>query len=104
VVALLLAHLGPRLCYLIVAISPPEQEISKQHGVGAIWKGFGVTAVREFPGYGAYFVGYEAFLQSFIPVGKTVNDVSAWKLMLCGALGGVCMWGMFFFEAHDRVN
>lgn len=67
------------------------KSVSDQYGIGALWKGFGITAVREL-GYGVYFVAYEASLRMFIPKGKTVNDVHPVWLMLCGALGGEAMW------------
>eukprot|EP01122_Echinamoeba_exundans_P015607 TRINITY_DN748_c0_g1_i1.p1 TRINITY_DN748_c0_g1~~TRINITY_DN748_c0_g1_i1.p1 ORF type:complete len:224 (-),score=36.65 TRINITY_DN748_c0_g1_i1:32-703(-) len=66
-------------------------DIKQKYGLGAIWKGWGITATREFA-YGAYFVAYEASLRLFTPKGKTVNDVHPIWLMLSGALGGEAMW------------
>lgn len=66
--------------------------ITKDHGIGQIFKGSGGTALREIPGFGFYFLFYEAAIRFFTPQGKTVNDLPAWKLLLAGAAGGYGMW------------
>ncbi|KAJ3013686.1 Mitochondrial carrier protein ymc2 [Thoreauomyces humboldtii] len=69
------------------------RKVSSQHGASALYKGQGVTLVREFIGYGCYFATYEWLIQRCMRVeGKRRNEIPMWKQCLYGATSGYALW------------
>lgn len=59
----------------------------KHEGYRGIFKGLGITLLREAPSFGVYFVVYEALT-------KTTNDlpVSTTRMLLAGGFAGTASW------------
>lgn len=60
----------------------------KQSGAPGIFKGLGVTGVRDFLGYGLYFATYEALTRSS-PGSEPVGTAS---MLMAGGLSGTVSW------------
>jgi solute carrier family 25 carnitine/acylcarnitine transporter 20/29 len=61
-------------------------------GVRGLYRGLGVTLVRETPSYGAYFLAYEVLCRQLAPPGTDPKELSGMRLMLAGGLGGIVGW------------
>lgn len=71
-------------------------KIVRTEGVNGLFRGMSSTLLREVPGNFALFGGYELSRRLLTPPGKTVDDLSSARLMLAGALGGVCLWSSVY--------
>ncbi|KAI8614436.1 putative YMC1-protein of the mitochondrial carrier family [Chytriomyces sp. MP71] len=69
-----------------------------QYGMAGIYKGQLITFIREFNGYGIYFLTYEALMQRQMRIQKTTKrgDVPAWKQCLFGACSGYTLWMVIY--------
>jgi solute carrier family 25 carnitine/acylcarnitine transporter 20/29 len=75
-----------------------KQVVSK-YGVGkGLYKGQGITLLREFHGYGIYFLTYEALMQRQMKDQGTSQrgDVAAWRQCMFGAMSGYTLWVMIY--------
>lgn len=54
-------------------------------GVRGLYRGFGITAIRDVPGFACYFVLYEAMV-------RTSSNPGAFHTLMAGGLAGVCSW------------
>ncbi|KAF3987296.1 hypothetical protein FT663_01950 [Candidozyma haemuli var. vulneris] len=63
-------------------------------GVRGLYRGLGVTVVRECQAYGVWFMSYEWLLQTVIQSRgyKGREDVSTPELLACGAAAGNALW------------
>lgn len=59
--------------------------INRKDGIRGLYRGFGITAVRDVPGFASYFVLYEAMM-------RTSTAPSAFHTLMAGGLAGVCSW------------
>lgn len=58
-------------------------------GFRGVFRGFGVTILRDAPAFGVYFAGYEYLTQKITDAKGNVNTLS---LLLAGGLAGVISW------------
>lgn len=65
------------------------REIYKSAGLAGIYKGQIITILREFQGYGAYFVTYDALVRKAL---RTEEKLSNCKIVLFGAAAGTAFW------------
>ncbi|CAG8601356.1 11086_t:CDS:2 [Paraglomus brasilianum] len=69
------------------------KKVYASHGIRGLYKGQGITMVREFQGYGAYFLAYEYLMQQTMKrEHKSRDELASWKPCLFGALAGYAMW------------
>ncbi|KAH9820104.1 mitochondrial carrier domain-containing protein [Melampsora americana] len=69
------------------------KQIYKTDGIRGWYQGQGATVLREFHGYGMYFLGYEWLVQRHINQnGGTRKDLGTGWAMLYGAGAGYSMW------------
>ncbi|CAO3702608.1 unnamed protein product [Rhizopus stolonifer] len=70
------------------------RQIYRSHGLAGIYKGQGITMLREFQGYGAYFLAYEWLVQRSMKVNhlKKRSEIETWKVCAFGATAGYAMW------------
>ncbi|KAI8319502.1 mitochondrial carrier [Martensiomyces pterosporus] len=67
--------------------------IYRNFGWSGIYKGQVPTIIREFNGYGMYFLAYEALVQRTIgQTGKSRSELSSGLVCLYGAAAGFAMW------------
>ncbi|KAI8849734.1 mitochondrial carrier domain-containing protein [Chytridium lagenaria] len=67
------------------------------YGVQGLYKGQGITLLRECHGYGIYFMTYEALIQRTMRVeGKKRNEISALTQCGFGAMSGYTLWIMIY--------
>lgn len=65
------------------------KKIYSAHGIAGIYKGQGVTLLREATGYGVYFLAYEKLVQrEMAQTGIKREQLSASHAVLYGATAG----------------
>ncbi|KAJ1985105.1 Mitochondrial carrier protein ymc2 [Dimargaris cristalligena] len=73
------------------------RQIYRSHGLPGLFKGQAATIVREFQGYGAYFLAYEYMIQRTMARRQVARDqIAATEVCLYGALAGYAMWGSVY--------
>ncbi|KAJ3792854.1 mitochondrial carrier domain-containing protein, partial [Lentinula aff. detonsa] len=86
------------------SINPPYngpfdaiRKIHKAHGIAGIFKGQGVTFLREATGYGVYFLAYEKLVQREMRTkGIKREDLSPMNAILYGATAGYALWAVIY--------
>lgn len=69
------------------------RQILANHGWRGVYHGQWATVLREWQGYGAYFLAYEMLVQrATVASGKKVSDLPMWQVMSFGAAAGYAMW------------
>lgn len=70
------------------------QSIYSQYGLRGMYRGFGITAVREFHSYGVWFATYELSIQKLMSLQnfKSKADIPTVQLLGSGAAAGVMLW------------
>ena len=69
------------------------KSVVSKYGVSGLFKGQGVTMLREFHGYGLYFATYEICMQESMKYLKCERQqVPLWRQLLYGALAGYALW------------
>ncbi|KAG1450124.1 hypothetical protein G6F56_008434 [Rhizopus delemar] len=70
------------------------RQIYRSHGLAGIYKGQGITMLREFQGYGAYFLAYEWLVQRSMKENhlEKRSELETWKVCAFGATAGYAMW------------
>lgn len=61
--------------------------IYRNEGFRGVFKGLGVTFLREAPGYGIYFLTYEALTRS-----NSTAPISTFQMLMAGGLAGTSSW------------
>lgn len=71
---------------------------TKSHGIAGIFKGQGVTALREIIGLGIYFLVYERLIKETMTRSnlKSRTQVEPWKQGVYGALAGQAYWVIMY--------
>lgn len=64
------------------------KKIYGSHGLAGIYRGLGVTILREAQAYGVWFLTFEYLIGRH----EKRHEVQPWKLMLYGALAGEALW------------
>lgn len=59
--------------------------IQRTEGIRGIYRGFGITAIRDVPGFASYFVLYELMI-------RTSPDPGAFHTLMAGGFAGVLSW------------
>lgn len=69
-------------------------DIYTKHGMRGIFRGTGITLVREIQSYGVWFLAYESTVQQIIQYRNYTsrNDLKTWELLGSGALAGNLLW------------
>jgi solute carrier family 25 carnitine/acylcarnitine transporter 20/29 len=63
------------------------------HGIAGVFKGQGITFLRETHGFGVYFAVYEYLIQKTMEREKIArSQISTYKQLLYGALSGYALW------------
>ncbi|XP_052865600.1 mitochondrial basic amino acids transporter [Anopheles cruzii] len=66
-----------------------SRHIWRREGVRGIFRGFGITAVRDMPGFSSYFVAYEYMV-------RYVANPSPFVILMAGGLAGTFSWLLTF--------
>ncbi|KIM78825.1 hypothetical protein PILCRDRAFT_10769 [Piloderma croceum F 1598] len=73
------------------------KKIYSAHGVAGIYKGQGVTLLREATGYGVYFLAYEKLMQrEMAQKGIKREEISPTHAVLYGATAGYALWAVIY--------
>ncbi|KAJ6498771.1 mitochondrial carrier domain-containing protein [Mycena sanguinolenta] len=73
------------------------KKIYSAHGVPGVFKGQGVTLVREAAGYGVYFLAYEKLVQGeMAQKGIRRDQINPMNAILYGAAAGYALWGIIY--------
>ena len=75
------------------------QVVNKQQGLRGVFRGTIATCCRDSPGFGFYFLTYEAICRSY---SKRQRDVPVWVLLTAGGFAGMAAW--FFTYPFDVVK
>eukprot|EP00013_Stygamoeba_regulata_P001603 CAMPEP_0177634646 /NCGR_PEP_ID=MMETSP0447-20121125/3478_1 /TAXON_ID=0 /ORGANISM="Stygamoeba regulata, Strain BSH-02190019" /LENGTH=292 /DNA_ID=CAMNT_0019136379 /DNA_START=68 /DNA_END=943 /DNA_ORIENTATION=- len=66
--------------------------VVKTEGVRGLYRGTAATLLRDIPGSGAYFVGYELFKRILTPEGS--SGPGPMGTLFAGGMAGVCNWSV----------
>jgi solute carrier family 25 carnitine/acylcarnitine transporter 20/29 len=93
------------------------RDIYSKEGIKGLYKGTGVTIIRDAPGFGVYFAAYRAFTEPFAvevldpssPTGSAKKSkVPEWAVMVGGGLAGCCSWGSIYpfdvIKSHIQID
>ncbi|TFK44304.1 mitochondrial carrier domain-containing protein [Crucibulum laeve] len=73
------------------------KKIYSSHGIAGIYKGQGVTFLREATGYGVYFLTYEKLVQwEMAKKGIKRDQISPLNAVLYGATAGYALWAVIY--------
>ncbi|KAJ8518307.1 hypothetical protein ONZ45_g4596 [Pleurotus djamor] len=73
------------------------RKIYSSHGIAGIYKGQGVTFLREAVGYGVYFLTYEKLVQREMRTkGIKREEISPVNAVLYGAAAGYALWALIY--------
>ncbi|CAK5281193.1 unnamed protein product [Mycena citricolor] len=73
------------------------KKIYSAHGIAGVFKGQGVTFVREAAGYGIYFLAYEKLVQrEMAQKGIKREQISPLNAVLYGAGAGYALWAIIY--------
>ncbi|KAJ3215646.1 Mitochondrial carrier protein ymc2 [Dinochytrium kinnereticum] len=73
------------------------KKVVGQYGIAGLYKGQGITLLRECHGYGIYFLTYEAMIQRTMRLEKKArSEISALTQCSFGALSGYTLWVMIY--------
>ncbi|KAJ6507288.1 mitochondrial carrier domain-containing protein [Mycena vitilis] len=73
------------------------KKIYSAHGIPGVFKGQGVTLVREAAGYGVYFLAYEKLVQrEMAQKGIKRDQLSPLNAVLYGAAAGYALWAVIY--------
>lgn len=64
----------------------------KAQGLLGIYRGMGVTLLRDTPSYFAYFVAYEGLKRVFQSMKKEGEQLGTFDLLMAGGLSGFAAW------------
>ncbi|KAL7316818.1 hypothetical protein PS15m_003259 [Mucor circinelloides] len=64
----------------------------RAQGFSGIYRGMGVTLMRDTPSYFAYFVGYEGLKRLFQSMKKDGQELGTFELLMAGGLSGFAAW------------
>lgn len=65
-------------------------KVQRSEGLRGVYRGLGITAVRDAPGFGAYFASYE-FMTRRVFIDSN-GDVGMFGLFMAGGLAGIISW------------
>ena len=72
------------------------RKLYSEYGITGLNKGFWITAIRELPGYGAYFSSYYYICKLFLRMRHkevtTLDDLGPLELCVAGGIGGIVGW------------
>ncbi|XP_043277027.1 mitochondrial basic amino acids transporter [Venturia canescens] len=63
------------------------RHIYRNEGCRGVFTGLGITALREAPSYGVYFLTYELLTRT-----SKVTDISTFHMLMAGGLAGTASW------------
>ena len=66
------------------------KKIYRAEGIRGLYRGMGVTVIREVPAYGIYFTTYEYFCRLFTP--EHARFCPAYGLLAAGGIAGFLSW------------
>jgi len=73
------------------------KKIYSAHGIAGIFKGQGVTFLREATGYGVYFLAYEKLVQREMrEKGIKREELNPMNAVLYGAAAGYALWAVIY--------
>ncbi|CAL8402318.1 unnamed protein product [Arctogadus glacialis] len=70
------------------------KQLYKQNGIRGIYKGTGLTLMRDLPASGMYFMTYEWLKNLLTPAGKSHNELSIPSILFAGGMAGVFNWAV----------
>lgn len=68
----------------------------RENGFRGLFRGLEATLAREVPGNFAMFFGYEFTRKMLTPPGSDGEHLSAWRVLLSGAMSGVAFWSSVY--------
>lgn len=67
------------------------KQIKNSYGLRGLFRGAGITAIREAQAYGIWFLTYE-FLMNQASKKVSRQEIPTWKLLMFGGLAGEALW------------
>ncbi|XP_059499150.1 mitochondrial carnitine/acylcarnitine carrier protein-like [Stegostoma tigrinum] len=68
------------------------KQLYKESGLAGIYKGTGLTLLRDIPANGVYFLSYEWLKEMLTPEGESDARLSTPRILLAGGMAGTFNW------------
>ncbi|CAF2992448.1 unnamed protein product [Rotaria socialis] len=72
------------------------RDIVREEGIRGLFRGLTTTLLRECPGYGCFFGGYELTRKVLAHENQKKGDIGFVKTWLSGGMAGICFWIIMF--------
>ncbi|CAF5123956.1 unnamed protein product, partial [Rotaria sp. Silwood1] len=72
------------------------RNIIRTEGIRGLFHGLTTTLVRECPGYGCFFGGYELTRTLLMHKNQKKEDIGFIKTWISGGMAGICFWIVMF--------
>ncbi|XP_067833122.1 mitochondrial carnitine/acylcarnitine carrier protein-like [Heptranchias perlo] len=70
------------------------RQLYRGSGVAGVYKGTGLTLLRDVPATGVYFLSYEWLKDFLTPEGQSVSELSIPRILFAGGMAGICNWAV----------
>ncbi|XP_042563834.1 mitochondrial carnitine/acylcarnitine carrier protein-like [Clupea harengus] len=70
------------------------RQLYKESGIRGIYKGTGLTLMRDIPASGMYFMTYEWLKHILTPEGKSPGDLNVLSVLFAGGMAGIFNWAV----------
>ncbi|CAD5207357.1 unnamed protein product [Bursaphelenchus okinawaensis] len=67
------------------------RKLYKEHGIGAVYRGFLITSARDIPSYGTKMLVYEYIKRKMVDPTKN-ERISPWATLMAGGIAGIFFW------------
>ncbi|CAF3620562.1 unnamed protein product [Rotaria sp. Silwood1] len=87
---------GENIIYKKISPINITRNIIRTEGIRGLFHGLTTTLVRECPGYGCFFGGYELTRTLLMHKNQKKEDIGFIKTWISGGMAGICFWIVMF--------
>ncbi|MBN3293720.1 TAZ protein, partial [Polypterus senegalus] len=69
-------------------------QLYRERGIRSVFKGTGLTLMRDIPSSGIYFMSYEWLKNTLTPKGQSHTDLSIPRVLFAGGVAGILNWAV----------
>ncbi|XP_051789488.1 mitochondrial carnitine/acylcarnitine carrier protein-like [Erpetoichthys calabaricus] len=69
-------------------------QLYRERGIRSVFKGTGLTLMRDIPSSGVYFMSYEWLKNTLTPKGQSHTDLSIPRVLFAGGVAGILNWAV----------
>lgn len=68
------------------------KQLYREGGIRSVYRGTGLTLMRDVPASGVYFASYEFMKRLMTPEGKSTSELGPLKTLFAGGMAGIFNW------------